>query len=272
MENKQNIIQKVQANGKEFAQKGSDAVEKAYKTTVDIIAQAKADGPTETLNKLVKRGESEWADAKKVVEKLFKENAEKLVTLQKDLFNTMEEMRAKIIKGIPVDFKALQELVKKIEEQIGKIDLLTQIRQGSPEFVNNLLKKSETEWEDAKKKLEGLFNENRDKIMKLQKDVVKTLDEYREKILKDIPVDLTKVQELFKKVEDKIGSLEIPFFHQAESKSELAIENYDDLNVKTIVPKLAGLSEEALKAIQDYEAAHQNRVSIKREIDKLLKK
>jgi len=49
-----------------------------------------------------------------------------------------------------------------------------------------------------------------------------------------------------------------------------AIENYDELNVKKVNAQLDGLSTYELEKLRAYEAANKNRVTVLREVDRLL--
>lgn len=178
------LIKKVHENSKEIASKGSEVVEKAYKTTANIISQAKQDGP-ELITNLVKKGESEWDEARKVIDKLFKDNSDKLKNIQQDILKSLEELRDKIVKGLPIDITLLQDLLKKIE--------------------------------------------------------------------------------------DKIGTLDLPFIKLPFKAEKLPLEGYDKMTVRTVLPKLSKLTKEQLENILKYEEKHQNRVSITREIKKILK-
>jgi hypothetical protein len=190
---------------------------------------------------------------------------------------TTKDLIKKVQKnGMDIASKG-KEIANRGSEAVEKVykttvEILQQAKQDGPELITNLVKKGESEWEDARKILDKLFQDNKGKLMKLQKDVLKSLEELRERIAKELPIDLAILQDILKKVEDTIGKIDFPFIRpRLPVGPVLPIDKYDELTVKTILPKLSGLTRDQLTSVLKYEEKHQKRVSVIREINKLMK-
>lgn len=151
------------------------------------------------------------------------------------------------------------------------VDMLSHAKQDAPSLVSNLVKKGEQEWDEARKVIDKLYQDRKDKLFSLRKDLMKSLEEVRDHFIKELPVDLTVLQDILKKIEETFGKLDLPFIKNKISDGiALPLADYDHMTVKQILPKLEGLTPVQLQAVLTYEENHQNRVSLTREIKKLL--
>ncbi|MBN2381871.1 hypothetical protein JXQ70_03225 [bacterium] len=150
------------------------------------------------------------------------------------------------------------------------MEILVRARQDAPDLLDRLVKKGEEEWEEARTTFEPLFRKKAEALKTVQNEIFKVLDEIREKIIKELPLDLTIVSKLIHEIEERFSSLGIPVKKTEVRPAELPFENYDELSVKKIVPRLDGLDNEQLRTILNYEQKHLNRVTIIRAINKRL--
>lgn len=150
------------------------------------------------------------------------------------------------------------------------IEIINQAKKDSPELLRRLVQKGEEEWEYAKKTIDKLFAENADKLKRFHNDLFKNLDDLRRRIIKDLPIDLHILDDVIRNIERRIGKIDIPSMKMNTSKNGLPIDNYQELSVKKILPHLSKMNKEQLMQIMDYEKKHSNRVTIIREINKIV--
>jgi len=178
--------------------------------------------------------------------------------------------RPKIIKKLQENGKELANMGTETVEKAYKatLDILSTAKRDAPELLSNLVKKGEAEWDEIRKTLDKLYREKSTLIATLHKEIKSGLEDLRDKIVKESPVDLSRFFELMHRIEAKIGSLDVPFVKQVMQRYEFPIADYDSLSVKKIIPLLENLNSEQLHRVADYEKKHLNRVTVLREIAK----
>jgi polyhydroxyalkanoate synthesis regulator phasin len=149
-------------------------------------------------------------------------------------------------------------------------DIIGQAKKDGPELLTTLVRKGEKEWEEARKIIENLFAGNKQKLKNVHKDLRKALDDFRKKVIAGLPIDLSGLRDLLKTIEEKVSKLDFPYVHQNHTPTSLPINNYEQLNVRKILPLLEKLNKDQLRTILAFEEKHQNRVTITRAIKKLL--
>ena len=162
--------------------------------------------------------------------------------------------------------------------------MLAEQKEKFNEFYKSTLKKSNEQIEKLQEKAEEKIKTLSEKTNQFQKDGFDNFKSLVKEQSADIAGMETKVLCGFKdalstldnKTEQKLAIVRkaIEFvdsrIEDNQSEKALAIENYDELNVKAIVKELAKLDKKEIKAVSAYEAANKNRSTIIKEATRLL--
>jgi poly(hydroxyalkanoate) granule-associated protein len=113
---------------------------------------------------------------------------------------------------------------------------------------------------------------------KMQERVTRTFDRSKDEMSSQIESALTRldipsranIAEINAKLDALDNKLNQIMAMRAEAVVELPMPGYDKLNVKEITSKLAPLTFEELVAVKQFELAHENRVTVLREVDRRL--
>jgi hypothetical protein len=132
--------------------------------------------------------------------------------------------------------------------------------------VSTFYKNNGPDWEVTKKTLDEYFKTNMSRISTFTNDAKTTIDDYRDRLVKELVISKDQYRNLLDTVEMHLCALNIPFVNQVF----LPIDNYDSLTVKEILPRLSQLNKEQASFLLKYEENHLNRVTLIREFDKLL--
>lgn len=146
-----------------------------------------------------------------------------------------------------------EEIEKQMSDQVGKLETQAsdELKRWRETMQKNMRSMSK-EVSKGGKAAEGEFEQQVTRIMaKLGIPSRERLD----KLSQEIEILTAKIDEELQ---------------QEKVVAPLPIEGYDDLTAKDIIAKLGALPEEALKTLRAYEAEHEDRVTILREIDRLL--
>lgn len=145
-------------------------------------------------------------------------------------------------------------------------DTFEQAKKEGPEYVSNLFKKGEQELTDVRQSLETLIRDHLDRMITLKQDFREIYTDLRTRIVKEFPFDQSQYHQILNEIELHLSLLPIPFFR----KMLFPIADYDNLSVNKIKEQLSSLSHDQLQLLLQYESKHSNRVTLKRELDKLI--
>jgi uncharacterized protein YicC (UPF0701 family) len=146
-----------------------------------------------------------------------------------------------------------EEIEKQMADQVGKLE--TQASDEAKRWRERIEKNMRLMSKDVGKSgkaAQGEFEQQVEKIM--ARLGIPTRDRL-DKLSQEIEILSAKIDE---EIQHEKGVTPAP------------IEGYDDLNAKDIIAKLGALSADELKVVRTYEAAHEDRVTILREVDRLL--
>lgn len=133
--------------------------------------------------------------------------------------------------------------------------------------------------ETAASEAQKARKEAEERVKKLQKRLEKRIRRTESKTEKQLERQVQDVldrlgipsRERIEKLNREIDALTKKIDQQlAKPAVELPIANYEVLNVKEVVSQLDNLSPAELATIKEYEIAHENRVTVLREIDRRL--
>jgi F0F1-type ATP synthase membrane subunit b/b' len=140
--------------------------------------------------------------------------------------------------------------------------------------VKDVRNRVEHQVEDVTKtvegRVEGITTRVRKQMNRTQSMATKEIEGQVKQVLKslDLP-SRDRLNKLSKEIDALTAKIDTQLVVATEGM-ELPIADYDSLTVKEINAKLDGLSIDELAKIQTYEAAHANRVTIMREMERRL--
>ncbi len=157
------------------------------------------------------------------------------------------------------------------ESALDTVDYSKKIFDKAVERGETIEKNARQEVQDVANEVESRANEAQDRVRKVFRRSEKKADEQLEAGLEqlDLPRKDT-VAELNRKLEEINAKVESMIAEQNRVVVEQPMSRYDQLTAKEVVGRLNGLTMDQLAAVKQYEMAHENRVTVLREVDRRL--
>ncbi|MBX3051169.1 MAG: phasin family protein [Caldilineaceae bacterium] len=157
--------------------------------------------------------------------------------------NRGEKMEAATVRQVKNARKGVEKQVKKAEKEVQEVQkrLTKQVRRSETQAENEIDAQVE-------RVLERLGIPSRDRIVKLS----------------------TEIEALSRKIDQGLVQADIPMAAPTTAPMAAPLADYESMTAREIVALLGGMSAGKMAEVRAYEMAHDNRVTITREIDRLL--
>lgn len=157
-----------------------------------------------------------------------------------------------------------KKLVEEAEERGEKLEKQA-VRQ-----VKDVRKQAEKRLETVEKRLEKVQKRAVKRVEKSEAKAEKELESQVERVLERLGIpSRERIVRLSEEIEALSKKIDEQIVAQAPKMAE-PFEGYDELTAKEIVARLEELAPEQLTYVKEYEVAHENRVTILREVDRRL--